>query len=118
MCLENLTQASHPLNIIRSTYQEGDLVVLKLDIDSPPLEAAITKRIEGNSALQHMAELLYEEHYTHRGGLQKECLSFSLLPHTQLQPAAASDACPTARAIIPGMQMWHEFSLQEWWACR
>jgi len=50
---ENFTQATHPLNIIRSIYQPGDLIVLKLDIDNRDLEMAIMSEIEKVSFTLH-----------------------------------------------------------------
>ena len=50
---ENFTQATHPLNIIRSIYQPGDLIILKLDIDNRDLEMAIMSEIEKVSLMLH-----------------------------------------------------------------
>ena len=65
---DNFTAPIHPLNIIRSHYQSGDFIVLKLDIDKSDLESAIMKEIESDPALKEMiAEISYEQHYNHPG---------------------------------------------------
>ena len=65
---KNFTEASHPLNIIRSIYQPGDFIVVKLDIDNGPLELAIMKEIESNPVLlSSITEMMFEQHYDHEG---------------------------------------------------
>lgn len=65
---EDFTQPGHPLNIIRSIHQPGDFIVVKIDIDNAPLETAILKEIELDSALLNsIAEMMYEQHYDHAG---------------------------------------------------
>lgn len=65
---DNFNHAAHPLNILRSIFQQGDFVVVKLDIDNGPLESAFIKEIESDSELRgSIAEMLYEQHYDHPG---------------------------------------------------
>ena len=66
----DIRNASHPLNIMRSLYKPGDLVVLKLDIDNAPLELNVLEAIENDSFLLHMIfEMFFEMHYDHAGAL-------------------------------------------------
>lgn len=75
---EDLTQAAHPLNIVRSIYQPGDFIVIKLDIDNGPLETAILKEIESDPALLNsIAEMMYEQHYDHAGE-SSSCVYYTL----------------------------------------
>ena len=64
----DFSDASHPLNIIRSIFQPGDFVAIKLDIDDGPLETAIVKEIEDDPLLMSIiAEMMFEQHYDHEG---------------------------------------------------
>lgn len=66
---KNFSDASHPLNIIRSIFQPGDFIAIKLDIDDGPLETAIMKEIESDPLLMSaIAEMMFEQHYDHEGG--------------------------------------------------
>ena len=67
---KDFSEASHPLNIIRSIYQPGDFVAVKLDIDNGPLELAIMKEIKSDPALiSSIAEMMFEQHYDHEGNV-------------------------------------------------
>ena len=64
----DISNASHPLNIMRSLYKPGDMFVVKLDIDNAPLELSVIEAIEKDSSLIHMiAEMFFEMHYDHAG---------------------------------------------------
>jgi hypothetical protein len=64
----NFTLAEHPLNIIRSIFQAGDFIAVKLDIDNGPLETSIMNEIEQDPVLlSSIAEMMYEQHYDHKG---------------------------------------------------
>ena len=61
-------EASHPLNVIRSICEPGDLIVVKLDIDNGPLENAIMAEIAVDPELRNcISEIFYEQHYDHTG---------------------------------------------------
>ena len=65
---DDLTQAAHPLNMIRNICQPGDFIAVKLDIDNGPLETAIIDEIQADEHLsQCISELFYEQHYNHPG---------------------------------------------------
>ena len=65
---DNFTEASHPLNIIRSVCKPGDFIVVKLDIDNGPLETAIMQEIRTDQILRYcISEMFYEQHYDHAG---------------------------------------------------
>lgn len=64
----DVSNAAHPLSIIRSIYRPGDFISLKLDIDNVPLELAIVDAIENDSELiEAIGEMFYEQHYDHAG---------------------------------------------------
>ena len=65
---DDFRMASHPLNMIRSIYEPGDFIVVKLDIDNGPLESAIMAEITADPELRHcISEMFYEQHYDHAG---------------------------------------------------
>ena len=67
---DDFKKASHPLKIIRSTCEPGDLIVVKLDIDNGPLESAIMAEIGADPELRHcISEMFYEQHYNHAGAV-------------------------------------------------
>eukprot|EP00889_Picochlorum_renovo_P001305 jgi/Picre1/28335/NNA_003741.t1 len=60
----DLTSPSHPLKILKTVYQPGDFVVLKLDIDNTPLEMSIMDEVERDEALRNMiSDFMFELHY-------------------------------------------------------
>ena len=64
----DISNASHPLNIMRSRYRPGDMFILKLDIDNAPLELSVIEAIEKDPSLGAMiAEMFFEMHYDHAG---------------------------------------------------
>ena len=72
---DDFTEASHPLNIIRSICEPGDFIVVKLDIDNAPLETAIMAEIGADPELHHcINEMFYEQHYDHAGAELLRCL--------------------------------------------
>ena len=54
----------NPWTLIQTLAKPSDYVVLKLDIDKPPLESALIKQLfdEGNSARDLIDELFFEKH--------------------------------------------------------
>ena len=67
---DDFSEASHPLNIIRSICEPGDFIVVKLDIDNGHLESAILAEIGADPELRHcISEMYYEQHYDHAGAL-------------------------------------------------
>ncbi|KAK9823706.1 hypothetical protein WJX72_004819 [[Myrmecia] bisecta] len=58
------TKASHPLNIMKSIYRPGDLIIVKLDIDNEELESFILKEIETDPHLAAIiSDIFVEMHF-------------------------------------------------------
>ena len=107
----NFTHASHPLNIVRSICQPGDFIVVKLDIDVIPLEAAIMTEIERSSKLRNcIAEINYEQHYNHPGAPSTRLLIW-LLACKVLYIPFATHLCAGVRKVACGWLQWQLMSI-------
>ena len=97
----DFTEASHPLNIIRSICEPGDFIAVKLDIDNGPLETAIMAEIAADPGLRHcISEMFYEQHYNHAGptsihilcAAKSRATSYSLIKQMHIK-AVSSRTC-------------------------
>ena len=101
-----LEDASHPLNMMRSLYNPGDMFVVKLDIDNVPLEFSVLEAIEADpSILQMIAEMFFEGHYDHAGNPDREHTHSHTL---QCRPHQDSLALSSA---IPNLSAHHACTL-------
>lgn len=61
---DNVTHVGHPFQIIKSIFQKGDYVALKLDIDSPGFEQVLADHVLQDEELHDkIADFYYEKHF-------------------------------------------------------
>ena len=61
----NMSEKTNPLRMILENFIEEDLVILKLDVDSPMVELGLIEEILGNNRLCRLIDHLYFEHHVH-----------------------------------------------------
>ena len=61
----------HPWRLLRATAKLRDLVVVKVDIDSPSIEEPLVRQILEDDALSGLIDEFYFEHHVHNHPLMK-----------------------------------------------
>ena len=59
----------NPLNMIKKNYNEDDLVIMKLDIDTPAIELPIAKQLTEDPVLANLLDQFYFEHHVRQAEL-------------------------------------------------
>ena len=55
----------HPWNFIRQNFNEDDVVVVKLDIDTPSVELPLVEQLLNDTSLHSLIDHFYFEHHVH-----------------------------------------------------
>ena len=126
---DDFREASHPLNIIRSIYEPGDFIVVKLDIDNGPLESAIMAEIAADPELRHcISEMFYEQPYDHAGEifirnlrachnratcihahtLNKQSITCVMLQRAEIQSAEERVRVACRHGSLPWRHLWRK----------
>jgi hypothetical protein len=68
----DLRSKLHPLQMILDQYNENDLVVVKLDIDTPHVEIALVEQLLQNDAYADLIDHFYFEHHVYLNEVARE----------------------------------------------
>ena len=56
----------NPFTMLTNSFTPDDFVVVKLDIDTPVVEAALVEQLRGDPALLQLVDEFYFEHHVHQ----------------------------------------------------
>ena len=60
----------NPFRMLKQNYNEDDLVIVKLDVDTPDLERKLAEQSKSDPALAKLIDHFYFEHHVHQAELK------------------------------------------------
>lgn len=60
----------NPFRMLKQNYEEDDLVIVKLDVDTPALEKQLAEQLKEDPTLAKLVDHFYFEHHVHQKELQ------------------------------------------------
>lgn len=71
------TSKQNPFKLLKENFNKDDLIVVKLDIDTPDLEAALAEELRSDPELFEMVDHFYFEHHVNQAELIRSWGKFS-----------------------------------------
>ena len=61
----DLDSRQNPFNMLKDNYKEDDLIIVKLDIDTPHVENVLARQMRDDPQLANLIDHFYFEHHVH-----------------------------------------------------